>query len=70
MAHINDEDVHNADNIDIIMPMYKLVEYSDNYLDTSGSLCQFKRDKQNMNNENPASVTTDDSSYFKYKSIF
>ena len=70
MAHINDEDVHHADNIDIIMPMYKLVEYSDNYLDTSGSLCQFKRDKQNMNNENPASVTTDDSSYFKYKSIF
>ena len=70
MAHINDEDVHNADNIDIIMPMYKLVEYNDNYLDTSGSLCQFKRDKQNMNNENPASVTTDDSSYFKYKSIF
>ena len=70
MTHINDEDVHNADNIDIIMPMYKLVEYSDNYLDTSGSLCQFKRDKQNMNNENPASVPTDDSSYFKYKSIF
>ena len=70
MTHINDEHVDNADNIDIIMPMYKLVEYSDNYLDTSGSLCQFKRDKQNMNNENPASVTTDDSSYFKYKSIF
>ena len=70
MTHINDEHVDNADNIDIIMPMYKLVEYSDNYLDTSGSLCQFKRDKQNMNNENPASVTTDDSSYFKYKPIF
>ena len=70
MTHINDEHVDNADNIDIIMPMYKLVEYSDNYLDTSGSLCQFKRDKQNMNSGNPASVTTDDSSYFKYKSIF
>ena len=29
----------------ITMPMYNLIEYSDNYSDTSGSLCQFKRDK-------------------------
>ena len=27
------------------MPMYNLIEYSDNYSDTSGSLCQFKRDE-------------------------
>ena len=26
------------------MPMYNLIEYSDNYSDTSGSLWQFKRD--------------------------
>ena len=26
------------------MPMYNLVEYNDNYSDTSGSLWQFKRD--------------------------
>ena len=50
--------------------MYNLIEYSDNYLDTSGSLWQFKRDKRNMNNGNPANVATDDSSYFKYKSSF
>ena len=25
--------------------MYNLIEYSDNYSDTSASLCQFKRDK-------------------------
>ena len=29
-----------------------------------------KRDEQNMDNGNPANVTTNDSSYFKYKSIF
>ena len=52
------------------MPMYNLIEYSDNYWDTSGSLWQFKRDEQNMNNGNPANVTTDDSSSFKYKSSF
>ena len=52
------------------MPMYNLIEYSDNYSDTSGSLWKFKRDEQNMNNGNPANVTTDDSSSFKYKSSF
>ena len=49
------------------MPMYYLIEYSDNYSDTSGSLWQFKRDEQNMKNGNPANFTTADSSSFKYK---
>ena len=41
------------------------------YSDTSESLWQFKReDEQNMNNGNPAYVTTSDSSSFKYKSSF
>ena len=36
------------------MPMYNLIEYSDNYSDTSGSLWQFKRDEiiGNINLEN------------------
>ena len=37
---------------------------------TSGCLSQFKRDEQNIDNENPANVTKDDSTSFKYKSIF
>ena len=41
ITHINDEHVDNADNLDIIMPMYNLIEYSDNYSDTLGSLWQF-----------------------------
>ena len=52
------------------MSIYNLIEYSDNYSDTTGSLWQFKRDKQNMNNWNPANVTTADSSSFEYKSSF
>ena len=48
--------------------MHNLTEYSNNYSDTSESLWQLKRDEQNMNNENPANVTTTDSSSFKYKS--
>ena len=70
VTHKNDEHVDNAHNLDIVMPVYNLIEYSDNYSDTSGSLWHFKRDKQNMNNGNPANVATADSSYFKYKSSF
>ena len=47
------------------MPMYNLIEYSDNYSDSSGSLWNFKRDEI-TNNEN---VTNDDNVLsFKYKS--
>ena len=46
------------------MPMYNLIEYSDNYSDTSGSLLGFKRDEI-VNN---ADVTNDDNAAsFKYK---
>ena len=31
---MNDEYVNNANNLDIAMPMYNLIEYSDNYSDT------------------------------------
>ena len=38
VTHINDEYIDTADNLDITMPMYNLIEYTDNYSDTSGSL--------------------------------
>ena len=56
ITHINDEHVDDADNLDIIMPMYNLIEYSDNYSDISWSLWQFKRDEQNLNNGNSANL--------------
>ena len=46
------------------MPMYNLIEYSDDYSDTSGSLWQFKRDEIEEKNN----LTVDNSSSFKYKS--
>ena len=51
------------------MSMYNLIQYSNNYSDTSGRVWHFKKDEQNMDNENPANITTADSS-FKYKSSF
>ena len=51
------------------MNLYNLVEYSDNYSDTSGSLFQFKRDEPPLNDAgNIDNVTADNSSSFKYKS--
>ena len=47
---INDVFVDKADHIYIAMPMYNLIEYSDNYSDTSGNLWQFKRDEIPANN--------------------
>ena len=62
ITHINDEHVDDADNLDIIMPMYNLIEYSDNYSDTSGSLQQFKRDESPVaNTGNPHYVSTNNS---------
>ena len=51
------------------MPMYNLIEYSDNYSDTSGSLWQFKRDEQPINyNGAFIDITAENSPSFKYKS--
>ena len=63
---INDEHVDTAENLDITMPMYNLIEYSDNYQDSSATLYQYKRDEPpeaNVIND----LTTDTSSSFKYK---
>ena len=35
---INETFINEAEHINITMPMYNLIEYSDNYFDTSGSL--------------------------------
>ena len=68
VTHINDEHVETAKNLDIILSMYNLLEYSDNYVDSSGSLYKFKRDESSMNDaENPLNVTLDNSTSFKYK---
>ena len=63
-TEINDTFVDYANFINIAMPMYNLIEYSDNYSDSSGSLWGFKRDEI----ANNASVTNDDNaSSFKHK---
>ena len=64
-VHLNDKHVETADNLDLIINMYNLIEYSDNFLDSTASLYHFKRQEPLPNN---ADLTINDSSSFKYKS--
>ena len=41
---INETFINDAEHINIAIPIYNLIEYSNNYSDTSGSLWQFKKE--------------------------
>ena len=42
----------NAKDIDVVKPIYNLIEYNDNYLKTSAILCQCCRDELAINDAN------------------
>ena len=71
-TEINETFVDDAEHINIAMPMYNLIEYSDNYSDTSGSLWQFKRDEieGDVDLTVGAQHIPNNSSSFTYKSSF
>ena len=57
--------INNAEDLDIVMPMYNLLEYSQNYSMTSGSLWNYFRDEiddVDDVDDNPPEGTS-----FKYK---
>ena len=49
ISEINNTQIDNCKDIDIVMPLYYLPEYSDNYAKTSGSLWQCYKDEPNDN---------------------
>ena len=51
ISEINNMQIDNAKDIDIVMPMYNLIEYSDNYAKTTGSLWQYCKDIPARNND-------------------
>ena len=55
---LNDEQVGTADNLDLTMNLYIMLEYSDNYADTTGSLYQYKRPEPTDNNGNVGNLGT------------
>ena len=60
ISKINNTEIDHTQDIDIVMPMYNLIEYSDNYSKTSGSLWQYCKDIPAVNN-NGNIVEFDDS---------
>ena len=71
ISEINNTQMDNAKDIDIVMPLYNLIEYSDNYAKTTGSLWQYCKDipARNANDEITRFTggNTTDSSKFKAK---
>ena len=58
ISEINNTQIDNAKDIDIVMPMYNLIEYSDNYAKTTGSLWQCSKNIPARNDNNEITVFT------------
>ena len=71
ISEINNTQIDNAKDTDIVMPMYNLIEYSDNYAKTTGTLWQYCKDIPARNNNNEITEftvgNTTDSFNFKAK---
>ena len=49
ISELNNTQIDNAKDIDTVMPLYNLTEYSDNYSKTSGSLWHYYKDEAFLN---------------------
>ena len=69
ITRINGELIEDADDLDIVKPMYNLLEYSKNYRKTIGSLYNYYRDElSNYDNDNNfGNIKVVNSNTFKYK---
>ena len=69
MTKINNEFIEDADDLDIVMPMYNLLEYSKNYRKTIVSLHNYYRDELSDDNNpnNFPNTNVVNSNAFEYK---
>ena len=69
ITRINGELIEDADDLDILMPMYNLLEYSKNYRKTIGSLYDYYRDElsDDADDNNFDNIKVVNSNTFKYK---
>ena len=69
ITRINNELIEDAEDLDIVMPMYNLLEYSKNYRKTIGSLYNYYRDELSDDNNPNNFLNTNvvNSSSFKHK---
>ena len=62
ISNINGEKIDNAEDLDVVMPMYNLLVYCKNYRKTTGSLWIYYRDERS----NPLSANSES---FIYKTV-
>ena len=69
MTKINNEFIEDDDDLDIVMPMYNLIEYSKNYRKTIGSLYNYYRDELSDDNnpDNFPNTNVVNSNAFEYR---
>ena len=69
ITRVNGELIEDADELDIVMPMYNLLEYSKNYTKTIGSLYNYYRDElsDDADNNQFNNIKVVNSNTFKYK---
>ena len=69
ISEINNTQIDNAKDIDIVMPMYNLIEYSDNYAKTKESLWQYCKDIPARNANGEIIIFSEDNTTdsFKFK---
>ena len=69
ISKINDLLIENAEDLDVVMPMYNLLEYSKNYSKTPGSLWNYYRDEltDETNDDNGPNKNVINSKSCKYK---
>ena len=66
ISEINNTQIDNAKHIDVVMPMYNLIKYSDSYSKTFGSLQQYYRDESSLNDNG----VINNSASFEFKKTF
>ena len=69
ITRINGELIEDANDLDIVIPMYNLLEYSKNYRKTIGSLYNYYRDElsDDVDDNNFDNIKVVNSNTFKYK---
>ena len=70
ISKINGVKIDNAEDLDVVMPMYNLLEYSKNYRKTTGSLWNYYRDEPNSGINGGINYSIMGSKSFDYKASF
>ena len=46
ITKIDERTIDDAENLDLVMPVYNLIEYSSNYSETTGSIWFYSKDEE------------------------